>query len=72
MTLSIQCTFRIYTETHNMSDPLRLAKNLILDPSLLEWKERLGIGGCGEVFHVVHKNGGDMAIKKLSPEFRER
>ena len=54
------------------ADSLKMAKNLILDPSLLEWKGKIGSGGCGEVFHVIHKNWGPIAMKKLSPEFMDR
>ena len=54
------------------ADSLKMAKNLILDPSLLKWKEKIGSGGCGEVFYVIHKNWGPMAVKKLSPEFMDR
>ena len=53
-------------------DSKRMAKNLVLDPSLLVWKGKLGSGGCGEVFHVKHKNWGPMAMKKLPPEFIDR
>ena len=44
-------------------------KNWGIEPGDLEWKERLGAGGCGEVFKVLHKTSGPLAIKLLSTTF---
>ena len=47
-------------------------KNLIIDPDLIEWKEKLGEGGCGVVFKVWHRNWGPMVIKKISSTMMTR
>ena len=39
--------------------------NLVIDPSKLTWYEKIGAGGCGEVYRVEHQEWGMLAVKKL-------
>ena len=39
--------------------------NLIINASKLKWGAKIGQGGCGEVFEVLHEDWGPLAVKKL-------
>ena len=39
--------------------------NLVIKANKPKWHEKIGEGGCGEVFRVTHEDWGQLAVKKL-------